>query len=125
MQQTLGFIQMVSRMQQRELLKGEAVFREGDAGDRFYIVGEGTMRVECGGQPLARLHAGECFGEMALLSGEPRNATVRCASEACAVTSMAAEDFLRLMQRSTALRSEMTRLASGREEKNERALGKA
>lgn len=122
MQQTLGFIQMVSRMQQTVLQRDECVFREGEPGDCFYIVGEGSMRVESGGKHLARLSSGECFGEMALLSGEPRNATVRCISSACNVTSMARDDFLQLMQRSTALRGDMQRLATGRSETNVQQL---
>lgn len=59
---------------------GEAVVREGDASQALYVVAEGSASVTANGLELARLAAGEVFGEMALLSGQPRAATVRAAS---------------------------------------------
>jgi NADH dehydrogenase len=61
---------------------GQVVFRQGDRGDRLYVVTEGeveVMRTVPGGgeQFLRRLGAGECFGEIALVSDTPRSATVR------------------------------------------------
>ena len=50
---------------------GEAVFREGDPGDRFYVIGSGE--VEIAGKTFAE---GESFGEIALLRDVPRTATV-------------------------------------------------
>ena len=63
---------------------GQAVFHEGDVGDRIYIIlgGEAEVVREVDGRevPLAMLRAGEYFGEMALLNSSTRNATVRCVS---------------------------------------------
>jgi len=58
---------------------GEIVFREGDPGDAFYVVLEGSVEVrsEHLDQILATLYQGDFFGEIAVLTGMPRSATVR------------------------------------------------
>ncbi len=56
---------------------GETVVREGDASRALYVVARGEVVVVHAGQEVARVGAGEVFGEMAFLSGAPRAATVR------------------------------------------------
>ncbi len=63
----------------------ENIFRQGDRGDRLYIVVDGEVEVvresaESGEEILARLGPGECFGEMALVSDGARMATARSAT---------------------------------------------
>ncbi|MCW2950168.1 MAG: hypothetical protein JWN41_1181, partial [Thermoleophilia bacterium] len=55
---------------------GTIVFRQGAVGDAFYIVAEGSVGVIRDGAPIAKLTAGEFFGETALLFVERRTATV-------------------------------------------------
>ena len=59
---------------------GERVIQEGEEGDSFFVIDSGAIEVKkmLGGQErtLARLEEGACFGEMALLTGERRAATV-------------------------------------------------
>jgi CRP-like cAMP-binding protein len=67
---------------------GAIVFRQGDKGDRLYIVKSGALEVlaaQADGAdpvPVAYLGAGEVLGELALLTGSPRSATVRCPEKA-------------------------------------------
>jgi len=66
---------------------GERLFREGDPGHALYIVAEGEVGVVREGPPrraIARLGTGAFFGEVALLTEQPRNATV----EAIAATQL-------------------------------------
>jgi MFS family permease len=60
----------------RHLSAGATVLREGEYGDTFYVVVEGSLRVSAGGQVLGDLEAGDFFGEIALLRDVPRTATV-------------------------------------------------
>jgi hypothetical protein len=60
---------------------GEVIIRQGDAADRFYIIDSGRFLVtqrDAGGTPrvLRRMGPGEVFGEIGLLTGSPRTATV-------------------------------------------------
>jgi MFS family permease len=62
---------------------GEAVVTQGEAGDRFYIVEEGTLGVVTEeGHTAAHLGPGDWFGELALLDDVPRTATVQAVSGA-------------------------------------------
>jgi NADH dehydrogenase len=60
---------------------GDIIFEQGDLGDSVYVIEQGQCEVLCERkgeqQLLTTLSAGECFGEMALLSDRTRNATIR------------------------------------------------
>jgi MFS family permease len=60
---------------------GEIVFRQGDHGDRFYIVDSGEIEIEVDGREANVLGAGDHFGEIALLRDIPRTATARARKE--------------------------------------------
>jgi MFS family permease len=72
---------------------GSVIMREGDAGDRFYIVAEGELEVSQEGAALTDLSAGDYFGEIALLRDTARTATVTARSDAV-LYALDREDFL-------------------------------
>jgi CRP/FNR family cyclic AMP-dependent transcriptional regulator len=55
---------------------GQTICREGDTGVGLHVVIEGETKVQIGGRTRRRLGAGAFFGEIALLDGGPRSATV-------------------------------------------------
>ena len=55
---------------------GRVLAREGDFGDEFFIIDDGTAEVTRGGDAIAELGPGDFFGEMALLEEDRRTATV-------------------------------------------------
>ncbi len=75
---------------------GETIFGVGDVGDRMYVVRRGEVEVLRDGARLAVLGPGEYFGEMALLSNHPRNATVR-ATKSTDLLAIAKGDFAKLL----------------------------
>ena len=56
---------------------GQAVFRQGDAGDRFYVIATGEAQVLGDGRPIRILGSRDSFGEIALLRDVPRTSEVR------------------------------------------------
>ncbi|OLD37645.1 MAG: hypothetical protein AUI57_10235 [Candidatus Rokubacteria bacterium 13_1_40CM_2_68_8] len=55
--------------------------RQGEPGDEFFIIIDGTALVTLSMQKRHRLRPGEFFGEMSLLDGEPRSATVKAETD--------------------------------------------
>jgi ATP-binding cassette subfamily B protein len=81
---------------------GDSIVRQGEAADAFYVLVAGRARVVRVAEeereiPLNTLRPGDAFGETALLSGEPRDATIRCSS-AVEALRLDRRDFLGLLR---------------------------
>jgi CRP-like cAMP-binding protein len=76
---------LVERLSLVHLAPGEVLFREGDPGDALYVIAEGELAVQAEGPPrveMARLGAGAFIGEVALMTDQPRSATVTAVQDA-------------------------------------------
>ena len=70
---------LVANLQLVSLVRGDFLFREGDPGDALYVVAEGELSMMAEGPPrveMARLGPGAFIGEVALMTDQPRSATV-------------------------------------------------
>ena len=76
----------------------EVVVRQDAPGSSMFVVSRGTVEIllEPDGRPLAEIGAGGFFGEMSLLTGSPRTATVR-ALEDCTIVELTSEAFRRFV----------------------------
>jgi hypothetical protein len=63
------------------LAPGQAAVKQGDPGDALFVVAKGTLRVTRDGTALKQVSRGAVFGEVALLDGAPRSATVEAVSD--------------------------------------------
>jgi CRP-like cAMP-binding protein len=97
--------------------KGDIIFREGDSGDRFYIIESGevviTREIEGKTVEISRRRAGEYLGEIALLQDMPRTATI-AAAEKVTLLSLEREFFLKLVSNFMNLRQTVSRTSTRR-----------
>ncbi len=105
---------------------GREVFREGDPGDKFYIVARGTLTVWIntpdGEQKQIRtMEDGDHFGEIALMDDAARTATVRTSTD-CIFLTLARDQFFKLLQREPKLREAFKRVVAERLETSRTAL---
>ncbi|MBS0658720.1 MAG: mechanosensitive ion channel [Verrucomicrobia bacterium] len=98
--------------------RGERIIVEQAPGDSMFVLVSGVASVlvrGAGGESseVARLRAGDCFGEMSLLTGEPRSATVQ-ASEDCEVLEITKKVFASLLSREESLVQRLSDLLARR-----------
>ena len=106
-------IQATDNITSEHFEPGETIFEQGDVGDRLYVIQRGSVEILRDGERVATLANGEYFGEMALLSNAPRNATVR-AAEPTDVLAVAKGDFAKLLVGFPELGSDLAGLAAKR-----------
>ena len=100
--------------EERTYGSGERIVRQGDAGESMFVLIDGTARVFV--EPdteVAVIESGGCFGEMSLLTGDPRTATVAARTD-CVVIEISPDAFNQIAQMNPAALDRMTALAGQR-----------
>ncbi len=105
--------QLARQLGRRDVPAGEAIIREGDVGDRFYIVESGHATVRRGGEVVAHLGPEDPFGEIALLRDVPRTADV-IAEDDAVLLWMEREPFLAAVAGDAGLATRIDDLVSRR-----------
>ena len=105
------------------VVEGQVVFRQGDLGDKLYLIARGQVEVlvrtgEANEQRIDVMQDGDHFGEMALLQDAPRNATIRTLTDALFLT-LPKQQFLALLaelpQLQSAVNKQLARTRQNRE----------
>jgi CRP-like cAMP-binding protein len=120
-------LDLIRRFDGHEIAAGTVVIREGDAGQGLFVVLSGEVEVskhQAGGGEvaLARLRAGDVFGEMSLLTNQPTSATVTTARPST-ILFLARDYFQRLVQALPAIRRYFEELAQRRGIETRLAVG--
>ena len=73
--------QIAATMRERKFSAGDTVTEEGAGGAGFFVVENGEAEVSVDGQPRGSIHDGDYFGEIALLTGSDRTATIKAKTD--------------------------------------------
>jgi CRP-like cAMP-binding protein len=120
-------LDLIRRFDGHEVAAGTVIIREGEAGQGLFVVLAGEVEVSkqqaTGAElALARLRAGDVFGEMSLLTNQPTTATVTAARPST-ILFLARDYFQRLVQALPAIRQYFEDLSQRRDIETRLALG--
>jgi CRP/FNR family transcriptional regulator, cyclic AMP receptor protein len=96
-----------------EFPAGHPIARQGEIGSGMFIVVDGRVRVLRDGQVITHLGSGEFFGELSVLDGAPRNATVT-ADERTTCLAISTWDAERVMREEPGVALALLRVLAGR-----------
>jgi len=100
---------LLSRLEPLRVHAGDVIIRQGDPGDYFYMIDQGTAMVtrnpddDEDSVEMAELAEGYTFGEAALISDKPRNATVSMMSDGI-LLRLSKDDFIKLLKQPSLLK---------------------
>jgi CRP/FNR family transcriptional regulator, cyclic AMP receptor protein len=101
---------------------GDVICREGQSGVGMHVIAEGEVRVEVGGETKRHLGTGSFFGEVALLDGGPRTATVVAESPVVRTYSLTFWSFRDILSSSPDMALKMLKEVCRRLRQNESAM---
>lgn len=115
-QRAKTILQLQKNMTEKELQKGEYLFRVGDEGNELYIIEEGSLDVYTKEKArVMSLQEGEMTGEHSLIFGRPRNVDVQCMSDHCKLHVMRGRDFYKLLETHHSLKDSIRDICLRRE----------
>jgi CRP-like cAMP-binding protein len=120
-------VRVLGRARVRSVGPNEAIIVEGDEADAMYVIVHGKFEVavrkpDGGLKPLRVLGAGTCVGEMGLLEGAPRRATVTCRTDEGEVIVLTAPDVRYLLDGAQGARIGLAETAAERAVQLNRAI---
>ena len=121
---------IASQMRPREFRKGEVIIQQGESGDSMFVLWEGLLSVfvvpKINGEQIrvAQIGPGEFFGEMSLLTGETRSATIRTECAGC-VFEITKDCMTEVFRRRPEFLDSISRIVAERRIENDRAQANA
>jgi CRP-like cAMP-binding protein len=111
---------LAQRLAPQLFARGEIIFRQGEPGNTFHIIKSGQVEATVQNSDGHTIHgrvmkAGDYFGEVSLLTGEPRSATIR-ATEDTEVLTMGKEDMRRMLEANSQLAEHVSRTLTQRQQ---------
>jgi putative ABC transport system ATP-binding protein len=100
---------VAERMTRRQFMPGEVIIREGEIGEELFLISEGEVEIDRSGHEVARLGSGDFFGELSLMSGNPRNANV-VATKPVDTYVLGKDDFRSAIEASAGFREQLRRV---------------
>jgi CRP-like cAMP-binding protein len=107
-----GLDQIDEAIHEIQVGAGTVITHEGRQEGYFFIIGEGSVRVERGGRVINTLGPGDFFGEIALLDGGPRTASA-IAETTCRLLTMQHGRFHALLDASPEIRTAVLEAVGG------------
>jgi CPA2 family monovalent cation:H+ antiporter-2 len=114
---------LVLHFEPRYAQPGERIIRKGDEADAVYFISSGEVEVGVSGRRI-KLRPGDFFGEMAIISGQPRSADVT-ALDYSKFATLTQRDFRQFLRRYPQIREQIAALAAQRGEMNRQFLDEA
>lgn len=100
---------VAEKMTKRQFIADDVIIRQGEEGEEFFLISDGTVEVMREGHDVAELGAGDFFGEASLITGEPRNATV-VAKDNLDTYVLGKSDFRAAIEASRSFRDQLYRV---------------